>query len=355
MTGSVRSRRSWAEATVGELRRARTSLALVAVPLAAVAYAMLERRRARRAEDWSRAGDAAERRVAAFPAAGSHPARAVSARPDLLARRLCATAAASYETAPDRGAPTIVLTMDVSGSMAARDLPPTRLRAARKAAIEFLDELPPNYKVALVTFGDQVRVRVPPTLDRAADHRADSRPRSLRSPGPRSETPSAPPSPSSSAAFDRTSPSTGFIRPGRWCSSRTARRPQAARPVDADRDRIRLRGPDQLGLRRDAAGGRDPAFKVTGTSRPPSRSLSPPPHDAATDLATTGGARSRRPRPPSYRRRQEAPAAAVEANDLSSINGQTGRPRAEPGSRGRGTCLHPAGIILSGLWFGRHA
>jgi len=62
--------------------------------------------------------------------------------------------------------PTVVLTFDVSGSMAARDVAPTRLRAARSLAIAFLRRLPAKYDVALITFGNKVRLVVPPTSDR---------------------------------------------------------------------------------------------------------------------------------------------------------------------------------------------
>jgi Ca-activated chloride channel family protein len=65
-------------------------------------------------------------------------------------------------------APTIVLTFDASGSMAAVDAPPTRIRAARAVAVEFLHELPSKYRVAVVKFGNQVQEVVPPTLDRTS-------------------------------------------------------------------------------------------------------------------------------------------------------------------------------------------
>lgn len=63
-------------------------------------------------------------------------------------------------------APTVVLVFDVSGSMDAADVPPTRLRAAREVALAFLHRLPSNDQVSVLTFGDAVRVLVPPTTDR---------------------------------------------------------------------------------------------------------------------------------------------------------------------------------------------
>jgi Ca-activated chloride channel family protein len=47
---------------------------------------------------------------------------------------------------------TVVLVLDVSGSMQAIDVKPTRLVAAQRALHTFLDEVPPGLKVGLVLF-----------------------------------------------------------------------------------------------------------------------------------------------------------------------------------------------------------
>lgn len=60
----------------------------------------------------------------------------------------------------------VVLAIDVSRSMSAQDVRPTRLGAARKAASEFLDKVPKTYSIALVAFGSRAVVVVPPTTDR---------------------------------------------------------------------------------------------------------------------------------------------------------------------------------------------
>lgn len=60
---------------------------------------------------------------------------------------------------------TVVLVLDVSGSMAATDARPTRLGAARAAALRFVDALPKGYRMALVTFSDHAAVAVPATHD----------------------------------------------------------------------------------------------------------------------------------------------------------------------------------------------
>jgi len=52
--------------------------------------------------------------------------------------------------------------------MAAPDLQPTRLEAARQAALGFLDVFPPGPRVGLVTFSTYATLMVPPTDDRGA-------------------------------------------------------------------------------------------------------------------------------------------------------------------------------------------
>jgi Ca-activated chloride channel family protein len=63
---------------------------------------------------------------------------------------------------------TVMLVVDVSGSMEADDVKPTRLDAARDAAGRFLDRLPARFQVGLVIFSSQAETLVPPTTDRRA-------------------------------------------------------------------------------------------------------------------------------------------------------------------------------------------
>jgi Ca-activated chloride channel family protein len=62
---------------------------------------------------------------------------------------------------------TVVLAMDVSGSMKATDVAPSRLAAAREAARSFIDQLPEGVRVGIVAFATRPVTLVQPTTDRA--------------------------------------------------------------------------------------------------------------------------------------------------------------------------------------------
>lgn len=62
---------------------------------------------------------------------------------------------------------TVVLLIDVSLSMAAADVPPTRLAAAQAAAIEFVKTQPRDVRVGVVAFGAHADVVQLPTPNRA--------------------------------------------------------------------------------------------------------------------------------------------------------------------------------------------
>jgi Ca-activated chloride channel homolog len=87
----------------------------------------------------------------------------------LLLALACAGAAMAQPRAnfsvPDQNA-TVVLVVDVSGSMRANDVEPTRLDAAVAAMNTFLDKLPKQFKVGLVAFSTDAEPLVQPTTDR---------------------------------------------------------------------------------------------------------------------------------------------------------------------------------------------
>jgi Ca-activated chloride channel family protein len=65
-----------------------------------------------------------------------------------------------------RARATIVIALDVSASMTAVDILPSRIEAARSAAIAFERSLPKTFDVGLVSFSGTATVVVPPTQDR---------------------------------------------------------------------------------------------------------------------------------------------------------------------------------------------
>jgi Ca-activated chloride channel family protein len=63
---------------------------------------------------------------------------------------------------------TVILAFDVSGSMAADDLEPTRMEAAKAAARDFVQRQPPSILIGVVAFSDSGFAVQPPSNDQAA-------------------------------------------------------------------------------------------------------------------------------------------------------------------------------------------
>ena len=82
-----------------------------------------------------------------------------------LGTLLFATARPQLVTKVPRNQASVVLAMDVSSSMRATDVEPTRLEAAETAAARFLEQVPEKFRVGLITFSSQAQVAVPPTDD----------------------------------------------------------------------------------------------------------------------------------------------------------------------------------------------
>jgi Ca-activated chloride channel homolog len=141
-------------------------LLLVAIPLGAFAYVVMERRRRRRAI------------ASGFPlaaeASASAPARARWRRRLPAALMLLGLAILVVGLARPQsvvGVPriegTVVLAFDVSGSMAATDLAPTRMEAAKAAARKFVENQPPSVLIGVVAFSDSGFSTQVPTRDQS--------------------------------------------------------------------------------------------------------------------------------------------------------------------------------------------
>jgi Ca-activated chloride channel homolog len=136
-------------------------LALLALPLVAIAHAVARRRRRRFA--------------VRFPAAAVFASIRQPRLRRVLPPALLAAAAATLAVATARPQATmavpvekasVVLVTDESGSMSATDVDPSRLEAARSAAKSFLDRVPDKLLVGFVGFSSQTNAVVEPTLDR---------------------------------------------------------------------------------------------------------------------------------------------------------------------------------------------
>jgi Ca-activated chloride channel family protein len=137
-------------------------LTLLVVPATVLALRLAERRRMRYAVKFTNL------EVLASVAGGRPWRRWVPAGLALLAlATLCTAFARPHATSlvPKERA-TVILVLDVSGSMEASDVRPTRLAAAQKAVRGFLDRVPPQVRVGLVAFSGDAEVAAPPTTDR---------------------------------------------------------------------------------------------------------------------------------------------------------------------------------------------
>src|SRR3972149_669611 len=73
---------------------------------------------------------------------------------------------ASVMSPPQQG--TVILTVDVSGSMRAEDLKPNRIEAAKSAARAFVEKQPRNVRIGVVSFSNNAAIVQAPTTDREA-------------------------------------------------------------------------------------------------------------------------------------------------------------------------------------------
>ena len=136
-------------------------LSLLAIPLAVGIWWLAERRRMKYAVRYTNLD------VLATVAVGRRWRRLLPALLFLAALAvLCVGLArpSMHRLVPTDNA-TVVLVLDVSGSMQANDVKPTRLAAAQKAINSFLDRVPPRLKVGLILFAGEADIATPPTTD----------------------------------------------------------------------------------------------------------------------------------------------------------------------------------------------
>lgn len=138
---------------------------LALVPLMVAAYVRRVRRRARRAATLATQGIVVTGAVGRRRRLRHVPFALFTAA---LALLLVALARPEAEITVPRRVGTVVLAFDVSNSMRAKDLEPTRLDAAKTAARAFVDEQPSTIRIGVVSFGDGAAILQQPT-DRRAD------------------------------------------------------------------------------------------------------------------------------------------------------------------------------------------
>src|SRR6266567_7578902 len=78
---------------------------------------------------------------------------------------LAVGAARPQATVPVASSATIMLALDVSGSMCSTDVKPNRITAAEQAASAFIKSQTPGPRIGLVAFASSAVVLVPPTAD----------------------------------------------------------------------------------------------------------------------------------------------------------------------------------------------
>lgn len=146
-------------------------LALLVVVALAAAYLWNERRRARNTMRFTNLG-VLEKIAPKRPGRLRHAPIAL-----ILVALTCLVVALAGPLATEqvpRNRATVMLAIDVSLSMRATDVSPSRLQTAQQAATEFVDQLPPGINLGLVSFAGTATVLVSPTRDRATVKRAIS-------------------------------------------------------------------------------------------------------------------------------------------------------------------------------------
>jgi Ca-activated chloride channel family protein len=134
---------------------------LVVIPLLIAAYIFASRRKNRRGMRFTNTS-----MLAVVVPKQSQWRRHVAVALSMLSLVTLTAAFARPKTVIDvpRERATVVLVLDASLSMQATDVKPTRLDAAKAAAVKFVQELPAKYNVSVVSMAGSASVLVPPTL-----------------------------------------------------------------------------------------------------------------------------------------------------------------------------------------------
>jgi Ca-activated chloride channel family protein len=155
-------------------------LLLILVPLLVLLYFRLQQRRKRFAKSFGSFGSGQS-----GPGRGPGARRHVAPLLFLAGLTILVVALARPQTTVSvpRIQGTVILAFDVSGSMAADDMKPTRMDAAKAAAKDFVQRQPPSVQIGVVGFSDSGFAVQPPsnsqidilaTIDRLAPQRGTS-------------------------------------------------------------------------------------------------------------------------------------------------------------------------------------
>jgi Ca-activated chloride channel family protein len=139
--------------------------AIAGVAALAAAYVVLQRRRRRYAVRFTNL-DLLDSIAPARPGWRRHlPASAVAIA---MIAMVVSLARPMHDVRIPKETAVVMLAIDVSASMSATDVEPTRLQAAVAAASAFVEELPAGFEVGLVAFDGTARLLRAPTIDHAA-------------------------------------------------------------------------------------------------------------------------------------------------------------------------------------------
>jgi Ca-activated chloride channel family protein len=147
-------------------------LALVIVPFLVLAYVFVQRRRNAYAIRFTNL-DLLESVVPQRPGFRRHLPAALFLIG--IAAVLLSLARPNAVVALPRNEAAVMLVIDVSGSMVANDLKPTRMAAAQRAALSFVDALPEDAQIGVVAFSSDANVVAPLTYDHDTVKRAINR------------------------------------------------------------------------------------------------------------------------------------------------------------------------------------